>query len=219
MAREIERAALFVFVSSVVGCAEPADYGPCLSGAVVNGPSLTADLEIFAAPAITLESEGGRAELVVTFDGDGTSRTARFPLLGARVPSLLAGIPVATRWRVEDEEREIKLFGDDGSMVFFASPRLTATTNASLENLTSVITPQDTLAAQDTCREADDVGYFMPVVISADGGDVTLEPGTTVDFELNGHAMHAELPWSVHTNEGARDVTMMMWDRGFEPAE
>jgi hypothetical protein len=206
----------FFLTFAVAGCGITADYGPCKNGAVLNGPSLAADLEIFPAPTIT-EVDG--AELVVTFDGDGTSRTARFPLLGGRAPSLLAGTPVATRWRVEDEEREIKLFGDDGYMAFFASPRLTATTNASLEDLTSVITPQDTVAAQDTCREADDVGYFMPVVISADGGDVTLEPGKTVDFDLNGHAMHAELPWSVHNNEGARDVTMMMWDRSFEPAE
>jgi hypothetical protein len=201
---------LLVGTFSVVGCVEPAAYGPCRNDADIDGPTLAPREQVFPAPTFALEAGDDGNNLVVTFDGDGIERTARFPLLGTRVPSLLTD-DVAVVWEAGDYSREIRLFEPEGRLLFFATSALTSPSGG------QVVVPRDDVQAQGTCREASDVGYFIPVVIHADGGDITLEAGNTVDFELDGHPMHAELPWA--TQSIVRNGTMLIWDRSFEPAE
>jgi hypothetical protein len=210
---------LLVGMVSVVACVEPAAYGPCRDDAVIEGPTLEPAGQLFPAPSVALDAGGGD-DLVVTFDGDGIERTARFPLLGTRVPSLLTG-DVTVVWEAGDYVRAIRVEDADGRLLLYGTTLLgpTIVSSQAGEVGTALATAKDNVEAQGTCREASDVGYFIPVVIHADGGDVTLEAGNTVDFELDGHPMHAELPWATHTHSGFRDGTMLIWDRTFEPVE
>jgi hypothetical protein len=201
---------LLVGMVSVVACVEPAAYGPCRDDAVIGGPTLTPREQVFPAPSFSLDATGSGNDLVITFDGDGIERTARFPLLGTRMPSLLTG-DVAVVWEAGDYVREVQLNDAEGRLLFFATTLLLSL------DADRHVEPQDTVEAQGTCREASDVGYFFPVVIHADGGDITLEAGNTVDFELDGYPMHAELPWA--TQSLVRNGTMLIWDRSFEPVE
>lgn len=210
MIRTVECAAVLVFVSSAVGCVEPAAYGPCRNNADIGGPTLDPREQVLPAPSFALEAGDDGNDLVVTFDGDGIERTARFPLLADRVPSLLTG-DVAVAWEAGDYVREVQLNDTEGRLVFFATTLLLS------PDADRHVVPQDTVEAQGTCREASDVGFFIPVVIHADGADITLEAGNTVDFELDGHPMHAELPWATQSVRGVRSSTMLMWDRSFEP--
>jgi hypothetical protein len=206
---------LLVGTVSVVGCVEPAAYGPCRDGADIGGPTLDPREQVLPAPSFALEAGDEGNDLVVTFDGDGIERTARFPLLGDRVPSLLTG-DVAVTWEAGDYARAIRVEDVEGRLLMYGTALLGPTIVSSQAGK-SLATAKDNVEAQETCREASDVGFFIPVVIHADGSDITLEAGNTVDFELDGHPMHAELPWATQSVRGVRSGTMLIWDRSFEP--